>query len=269
MVGGKTSTTTTAKTSKSTGNGISTPTPIQTGMVTKCDAFYLVKSGDQCGTIASTHGISLSNFYLWNPAVGSSCATLGLGDYVCVNIIGGTTSTSLKMTTTSTKRTTTTGNGISTPTPVQTGMITKCDSFYLVKSGDQCGTIASSHGISLANFYLWNPAVGSSCATLDLGDYVCVNIIGGTTSTSVKPTTTSTKRTTTTSAGNGVATPTPYQTGMITSCKKFHLVASGDQCGTIATTAGITLANFYKWNPGVGSSCATLFLGYYVCIAIL
>lgn len=252
VVGGSTSKTTSTS-SKST-NGISTPSPIQTGMVTNCNTFYLVVSGDQCGTIASSHGISLANFYLWNPAVGSSCGTLGLGDYVCVNVIGGTTST------TSTKKSTT-GNGITTPTPIQTGMVSNCNTFYLVVSGDQCGTIASSHGISLANFYLWNPAVGSSCGTLGLGDYVCVNVVGGTTTTSVKATTTS--------AGNGVATPTPYQAGMTTSCKTFHLVVSGDQCGLIATAAGITLANFYLWNPAVGSTCATLGLGYYVCIGHL
>jgi hypothetical protein len=62
--------------------------------------------------------------------------------------------------------------------------------------------------------------------------------------------------------------PTPYQTGMATNCNKFHLVVSGDQCGTVATSAGITLANFYLWNPAVGSTCATLDLGDYVCIGV-
>lgn len=250
VVGGTTSTTSKSATPT---NGITTPTPIQTGMTTNCNTFYLVVSGDQCGTIASAAGISLANFYLWNPAVGSSCASLGLGDYVCINVIGGTTST--------TKTTTKSTNGITTPTPIQTGMVSNCNTFYLVVSGDQCGTIASSHGISLANFYLWNPAVGSSCQTLGLGDYVCVNVIGGTTTTSSKATTTSTN--------NGVTTPTPYQAGMTTNCKTFHLVVSGDGCQAISTAAGITLANFYAWNPAVGSTCATLGLGDYVCIAIL
>lgn len=62
--------------------------------------------------------------------------------------------------------------------------------------------------------------------------------------------------------------PTPYQTGMAANCKKFHFVVSGDQCGNIATAAGITLANFYLWNPAVGSTCATLYLGDYVCIGV-
>jgi len=92
--------------------------------------------------------------------------------------------------------------------------------------------IASSHGISLASFYAWNPAVGSTCATLIAGDYVCVNVIGATTTTASK--TTSTK-------GNGVSTPTPTQSGMTTSCKR-SMIGLRDQCGTIASNAGITLA---------------------------
>lgn len=219
-------------------------------MVGNCNTFYQVVSNDGCPAIAIAKGISLAEFYAWNPAVGSTCTNLIVGDWVCVNIVGGTT----VKTTSSSKST----NGITTPTPIQTGMTGNCNTFYLVKSGNECGTIASSHGISLADFYLWNPAVGSSCGTLGLGDYVCVNVIGGTTTTS-KPTSTMT-------AGNGIATPTPTQAGMFKTCNKFHLVVSGDECGKIATAAGITLATFYVWNPAVGGACATLGLGYYVCI---
>lgn len=46
-----------------TANSIATPPPIQSGMVGGCDAFYLVKSGDQCGTIASANDITLDQLY--------------------------------------------------------------------------------------------------------------------------------------------------------------------------------------------------------------
>ncbi|KAG4436701.1 hypothetical protein IFR05_007815 [Cadophora sp. M221] len=257
IIGSTTITTSKGPTTTAPSNGIATPSPIRSGMTQNCNTFYFVKEGDECGTIASSKGISIANFYTWNPAVGTSCTALWANTYVCVNVIGGSTSKSSTRATTTSKPA---GNGITTPSPIQTGMVTNCNTFYLVKSGDQCGTIASSKGISLAQFYAWNPAVGNTCASLWLDTYVCVNVIGGTTTTSQKPTTTT--------AGNGVATPTPIQTGMITSCKKFKKVVSGDQCGTIATAAGITLANFYKWNPGVGSTCASLWLDYYVCIGI-
>ncbi|RFU35297.1 hypothetical protein B7463_g1040, partial [Scytalidium lignicola] len=129
-----------------------------------------------------------------------------------------------------------------------------------VVSGDQCSVIATAAGISLTQFYAWNPAVGSTCVSLFLGYYVCIDVIGFT------PTITTTIKTTTTT-GNGISTPTPIQTGMATNCDKFHLVISGDQCGTIAANAGVSLAQFYSWNPAVGSTCATLFLDYY-CGAI-
>ena len=41
------------------------------------------ESGDTCQAMASTSEISLSDFYAWNPAVGSGCTSLITGDYVC------------------------------------------------------------------------------------------------------------------------------------------------------------------------------------------
>ncbi|KAJ8069030.1 hypothetical protein OCU04_002704 [Sclerotinia nivalis] len=165
------STTLLSTTSTTTGNGITTPTPYQTGIATNCDSFYLVVSGDECGTIASKNGISLTQFYAWNPAVGSTCEYLDLGDYVCIDIIGVTISTSTSASTTSSS------NGVTTPTPIQTGMTSQCESFHLVVSGDECDTIAQNAGASFNDFYLWNPAVGSSCQYLDVGDYVCTGIL--------------------------------------------------------------------------------------------
>ncbi|KAJ5609514.1 hypothetical protein N7528_010081 [Penicillium herquei] len=240
------------------GDGVSTPSPIQTGLVSTCDEFYLVVSGDTCAAIASNHSISLANFYAWNPAVGSSCAYLDLGDYVCVNVIGNTVTSSVLTTTTSTSTI-----AISTPSPIQTGMASTCDEFYQVVSGDSCSGVASDYGITLADFYAWNPAVGSSCAYLDVGDYVCVNVIGNAVTSSAFTTTTSTSTSTT-----AISTPSPIQTGMISTCDEFYMVASGDSCSGVASDYGITLADFYAWNPAVGSSCAYLDVGDYVCVNV-
>ncbi|KAI0449632.1 carbohydrate-binding module family 50 protein [Xylaria acuta] len=248
-------TTTTASTTTTTkpGNGISTPMPIQTGIASNCNKFYDVQPGDICDTIVAAYGISLQNFYAWNPAVGSSCMTLIPGDYVCVGII-----TSSATTTT----TTTSGNGISTPAPVQTGIATNCNRFYLVQSGDVCDTIVAKYGIALSNFYAWNPAVGSSCTTLIPGDYVCVGVIGSTTTTTTTPTTTA-------PLGNGIATPTPYQAGMVSDCDKFYLVKTGDTCGDIAANKGISVAQFYAWNPAAGlNTCKTLQAQTYACVGV-
>ncbi|KFZ23612.1 hypothetical protein V502_01919 [Pseudogymnoascus sp. VKM F-4520 (FW-2644)] len=50
---------------------------------------------------------------------------------------------------------------------------------------------------------------------------------------------------------------------------RFRLVAANEQCGNIAAEAGISLADFYLWNSGVGLTCSSLWQGYYVCIGII
>lgn len=241
--------TTTITTTSTATNGVTTPTPIRPGMVGNCDAFHMVVDGDGCTAIAQQYGISMSQLVNYNPEVKADCSGLWLGYYVCVSIIGVEPTTTITTTSTAT-------NGISTPTPTRPGMVSNCDAFYNVQSGDECAVIARNHGISVNQLYTWNTQIGSDCSGLWAGYYICVSVIG------VDPTST------TTSTGNGIATPTPTQTGMVGNCRVFHLVVSGDNCESIAQDAGITLARFYSWNPGVGSSCGSLWLGYYVCIGV-
>ncbi|KAH0525992.1 hypothetical protein TsFJ059_009377 [Trichoderma semiorbis] len=252
----------------SSGNGITTPTPTQSGLVSNCNKFYKVVSGNICVNIATANGISLDNFYAWNPAVGTSCTGLWPDYYVCVGVLGSgpSSTTHASSTTTRVSTTTTSGNGIITPTPTQSGMVSNCDAFYKVVSGDGCADIATAYGISLNNFYAWNPAVGTTCAGLWPDYYVCVGIKG---STTTKASTTTKVTPSTTTKGNGVATPTPTQANMTTNCKTFYLVKSGDDCFDIAAAANVTLANFYAWNPAIGTSCSALWPDYYVCVGIL
>ncbi|RDW83597.1 LysM peptidoglycan-binding domain-containing protein [Aspergillus mulundensis] len=67
------------------------------------------------------------------------------------------------------------------------------------------------------------------------------------------------------------SSPTPpaeTQPGAVSGCMKWHVVASGDGCAAIADEYGITLADFVAWNPGVGGDCASLWLGYAVCVGV-
>lgn len=70
--------------------GIESPLPVQPGMVGNCDAFYLVKEGDNCATIAAAHGITLAQFQTWNTKTGTNCAGLWLDAHACVSVIGHT-----------------------------------------------------------------------------------------------------------------------------------------------------------------------------------
>lgn len=256
----ETSTGTATLTSTSTGSGVSTPTPTQTGMASNCNRYYRVVSGDTCDSIATSQGLSLTDLYAWNQALGDTCSGLWVDYYVCVGVVGSTTHE--PSTTTLVTSTKTASNAVTTPTPVRAGMIGNCNSFHLVVSGDGCYDIAAAAGISLDDFYDWNPDVGTgTCASLWGGYYVCVGIASSSTSTKTPPTTTQ--------AGNGVVTPTPVQTGIVQKCKSFHSVVAGDSCYDIAANAGISLDNFYSWNPAIGSDCGSLWVDYNVCTAVL
>ena len=77
---------------------------------------------------------------------------------------------------------------------------------------------------------------------------------------------TPTKPPTTTTPAGCAGAPTPTQPGAICACKTWHKVAKGDDCVTMEKQYGISAANFNKWNPQVGTTCSTLWLGYYVCV---
>ncbi|KAJ5727416.1 hypothetical protein N7493_005236 [Penicillium malachiteum] len=138
----------------------------------------------------------------------------------------------------------TTATGTSTSVsraPEQTGVAANCDAYYVVKSNDTCAGIVAEFGnFTLAEFYSWNPAVGSSCAYLDVGGAVCIA---------------------TTSTISGTVEPSTDP-----SCTKYHEVVEGDSCVGIEEEYNITAAEFLAWNPTVGATCESLWLGYLVCV---
>jgi hypothetical protein len=141
-------------------------------MTTSCNRFRKVALDDQCASIVAEAGISLADFYSWNPAVGSKCTTLWADNYVCTGIIGSTPTQPVD-------------NGVATPAPTQPGMTNHCNKFYLVKANDQCGSVASSQRISLAELYDWNPSIGRTCSSLWADTYICVGLLGCKVSTTV------------------------------------------------------------------------------------
>ncbi|KAF9881457.1 LysM domain-containing protein [Colletotrichum karsti] len=248
----------TTTTTTLTGNGISTPLPTQPSMVDNCNKFYFVEEGTGCSQVLSANGITIADLFKWNPSVKSDCSGMWALVNVCVGVIGGgggAVTTTAKPTTT-----TTAGNGIVTPQPTQPSMVSNCNKFYFVASGTSCSQVLTTNGISLADLFKWNPSVNSDCSGMWAQVNVCVGVMGG------SPTTT--KPTTTTSAGNGIQTPQPTQPGMVTNCKKFHYVSEGNTCDQIISYNKITLADFVKWNTGVGSDCRSMWAKTYVCVGV-
>ncbi|EHK17788.1 uncharacterized protein TRIVIDRAFT_66683 [Trichoderma virens Gv29-8] len=275
--------------------------PQQTGTSTQCNNFYLVEPDEQCDIIEARFGLSRDQFITLNPTVDKACTTLIAGYLYCVGSPGfdkfSTSSipTSAQATPTSGITTSTTpaqatptssmpssaqttpttsaqaaptnsvapsAISVNTPQPIQTGMVTGCNKYHFVESGNSCFDIAKENNVPLATFYSWNPAVGPSCATLNVGYYVCVDAAGST------PPAAAPTGTTASSAGNGMPTPTPFQPGMVPDCKKFYLVKSGDTCAFIAEDQGTTVDDIKKWNPQVGSGCTALWLNNNICVGV-
>ncbi|CAN9295869.1 unnamed protein product [Alternaria alternata] len=69
-------------------------------------------------------------------------------------------------------------------------------------------------------------------------------------------------------SSNGVATPSPVRPGMVSNCKTFHFVESGDNCGTMAEKYGIGTADVISWN-GLNNACTNLWQDTYACVGII
>ncbi|RMZ83592.1 hypothetical protein DV738_g940, partial [Chaetothyriales sp. CBS 135597] len=127
--------------------------------------------------------------------------------------------------------------------PTQSGIVEGCTKYHTVVDGDTCYDIYTNNGITFAQFYEWNPAVGPNCESMWLGYAYCVEAPG--------------------SSGP----PAAVREGTPTDCTQYHVVVSGDACWAIAEQYGIDFATLYAWNPSVGSNCEALWPDYALCVA--
>ncbi|RPA86665.1 hypothetical protein BJ508DRAFT_410891 [Ascobolus immersus RN42] len=68
--------------------------------------------------------------------------------------------------------------------------------------------------------------------------------------------------------GKNGRVPGPTQSRVTEGCGKWHLAVDGDSCYGIARNNGLTLEDFYRWNPDVNQDgeCMSLRIGYAYCI---
>ena len=124
-----------------------------------------------------------------------------------------------------------------------------------------CEDIAHDQDITLDELTRWNPWAGSP-STCDEDIYaglqgteerpVCIGTAGDDPSPTPTPTipittTTTTPTATTTTSANPA--PAPTQPGIVAGCQRYYIAVEGDGCWAIANDNGISLDDFYAWNP--------------------
>jgi len=103
------------------------PSPVPSGIVASCRAWYQALSGDTCALITQGFGtFNISSFISWNPSLGLSCNGLITGDYYCVNVPG--------ILTTQSPPSVVSGNPNNNggPAPQQPGVVASCNAYWYV-----------------------------------------------------------------------------------------------------------------------------------------
>lgn len=155
---------------------------------------------------------------------------------------------------------------------LQEGISSDCNRWIVANNTQAaCWKLANDAKISTQRLFELNPVLGTAgefCATrVWLGYYYCIATPGdGTSPSPTKPITSATPTT-------GPAKPTQTQSGIDPNCNSFaQAPETGASCWSIANGAGIDLADFYKWNTGLGSNgenCNTqIWPQYYYCVGV-
>ncbi|KAH7010891.1 uncharacterized protein B0I36DRAFT_257223 [Microdochium trichocladiopsis] len=253
--------------------------PYDENTIAECTWWYDNDGSVTCTNLLRNWGVPVADFLFWNPSLTAGCGNFLVGRSYCIEAPVSappapttTTATTAPTTTTRTTSTTTTTrptvptNGIETPVPTKPDMVTNCDRFHLVEAGETCADIARDNGITLQQIITWNK-LNSGCIDIWAEYWVCIHIVGlsTTTTTTTRPTTTTATKPTTTT-GNGINTPLPTQPSMVPNCDKFYFVTSDDTCTTIAARNGVTVSRFISWNKSLTTACTGLWANAYVCV---
>ncbi|KAH6675409.1 LysM domain-containing protein [Plectosphaerella plurivora] len=150
------------------------------------------------------------------------------------------------------------------PTTAPSDTIQDCTNWHVAAAGDTCADLAEQNFITEAQLLRYNPSLANGCNFVE-GTSYCTEQNWG---IPPPPETTSTTAAAATTTSTGIVTPLPTQPpSIVPGCTRFHFVQTGTDCTTILNQYGITIAQLYAWNSGVGPTCSGLWAEVYVCVA--
>ncbi|KAK4185238.1 hypothetical protein QBC35DRAFT_537994 [Podospora australis] len=224
--------------------------PTMPGIAPTCDRFHKIVSGGNCEAIAQKNGITVGQLKSRNTEIDTTNSPTMPGIAPTCNrfhkIVSGDNCETMAQKA---------GITVAHNSPLLPGTAPNCNAFYKIVSGDSCEIIAQKNSITLAQFRSWNTEINAACNNLLLDYYVCVRVPGPSVLPSV----------TTSAVATPTNTPSPAMPGIVGNCNRFYKVASGDGRDSIAQKAGITVANFKRWNTFINTAFTNLWLDYYVC----
>ncbi|KAJ5195956.1 hypothetical protein N7449_006435 [Penicillium cf. viridicatum] len=236
---------------------------------------------NNCSYYSTLYGITVADIVEWNPSLSEDNCEFQSGYSYCIlkswdDIESSSNDTSTECQTVDSSW-------------IVSGTSSECNCYVAIYGYDNttitCDVLEyGSYSLSESTLKALNPWIGTgNCTTglfaglaSDLARAVCVgtNATESATSTysygstpvwNTATATTNSKSTPVSAAATASITMEP---GYISTCDKFYKVVSGDSCYSIAQAYGITLDEFYEWNPDVGDDCSGLWLGYGVCVGI-
>lgn len=153
------------------------PAPVQDGILSSCKSWCQAYTNDYCSKFAQETNITTNELFQWNPVLGdggAECQTqFQAGYWYCVS--DGNIATNA-----STARPSLTSTASSAPSPTQSGIDVKCNSYKIAVKGDNCFQFAQDNHVSADQLYAWNKVLGqggADCGTeFQAGEYYCIGV---------------------------------------------------------------------------------------------
>ncbi|KAI4161591.1 MAG: hypothetical protein LQ342_004732 [Letrouitia transgressa] len=127
---------------------------------------YVVQPNDDCAALASSNGISYTQFRAYNPSINQDCTNLLSGTRICVGLPGPTYNGTTIDGATITKTDQYASSTVAPPSNVATGTTRKCGKYYNVQPGEICEKVAMNNSIAITLFEAINPSIDSDCSNM-------------------------------------------------------------------------------------------------------